>query len=138
MSLKDVLIRRTVPIWPILGKTTAGVCSPGENLHPWGSSSPVSSEEQKPRTAFSPAPGERETAAGRGGQEPQLFLAGTRRGGEGGGWRKNPALPCALSTLCASQHLQQHLQSSLFSSAPLTDLGNWLLHDSVSPLPKYP
>lgn len=44
--------------------------SPGGNLPPWGSSSPVSSEEQKPKTASSPAPGERETAAERGGQEP--------------------------------------------------------------------
>lgn len=26
MSLKNMLIQRTVPSWPILGKTTAGVC----------------------------------------------------------------------------------------------------------------
>lgn len=102
-----MLIERTVSSWPILGKTTAGVC-PQEGTSIPGAARHLSAVKSKSPWVHLLLPLGREKQLQREKGRNRSFSLIAKEGVQKVEWRKAPAPLCTFDTTCASWHLQQH------------------------------
>lgn len=102
-----MLTERTVSSWPILGKTTAGVCPQEETCIPGAAHHLSAVESKSPQLhLLLPLGREKQLQREKGRNHSSSLLA--NEGMQKVERRKAPAPLCTFSTTCIPWHLQQH------------------------------